>query len=395
MPRHLDLRTANRLVLGKHHLAVGSRADDAITVIRDLIGLHATDPVSPYLQLRARMTAFEPRQMEMLLDEGRAAKVGCMRGTLFIQAAELIPPVVAATRGMVSRGRAHYLAANDLTSGRYAELADGVEKVAAGQALDARQIRAALGTREALPAVLHVMCDEGRLVRWRPPGGWRAPGSTYRLFAEALPGVGLSTWGEPEAVRELVRRYVCSYGPVSRQDVRWWTGLDAAGVDAALVSLGAEIVTVRVEGLVGDHLLHRDDEIVESRALLARSAPEVSMLPSLDPYLQGYRNRERIIDARYQEYVCDRKGNTTSVVLADGRVAGVWDLVGGTEPEVRVLFFSSPPRVVRDQALEIAAEIGASLHGGSLPVVEVGAMTPLTARTGWVRSPLGEAAEPD
>jgi hypothetical protein len=73
-------------------------------------------------------------------------------------------------------------------------LAERASDVLAGRALDARQIRAARATREALPAVLHVMCDEGRLVRWKAPGGWSAASQTYRLLGEALPGVDLSTW---------------------------------------------------------------------------------------------------------------------------------------------------------------------------------------------------------
>ncbi len=392
MLRRLDRDAANRLVLRKHHLAADSRADEAIAVVRDLVGLHATDPVSPYLQLRARMRAFESGQLEALLDEGEAAKLACMRGTLFVQAADLIPLVVAATRGVLARGRDRYLAENGLSLRRYGELAERVAEVLAGQALDARRIRAALATREALPAVLHVMCDEGRLVRWKGRGGWRAASQTYRLFAEALPDVDLSAWEESEAIRELVRRYVRSYGPVSVEDVRWWTGLDAASVREALASLGEETLSVQVEGSGGELLVHRDDDVAAPRA---RPTPEVSLLPILDPYLQGYKNRERVIDAAHRDYVSDGKGNTTSVVLVDGRVAGVWDLVREPEPEVRIFFLAAPPRAVREEALATAAEIGASLHGHPLPVVEVGAMRRLTERAGWVISPLTAVARPD
>jgi hypothetical protein len=107
----LERDAANHLVLRKHHLAAGSRADEPIGVMGQLIGLHATDPLSPSLQLRARLTSFESAQLDALLDEGRAARVTCMRGTLFVQAAELIPLVAAATRRVLARGRDHYLAA--------------------------------------------------------------------------------------------------------------------------------------------------------------------------------------------------------------------------------------------------------------------------------------------
>lgn len=65
-PREVSREAANRLVLEKRHLAAGSRADEPLAVLRDLVGLHATDPVSPYLQLRARMKPFESAQLEGL-----------------------------------------------------------------------------------------------------------------------------------------------------------------------------------------------------------------------------------------------------------------------------------------------------------------------------------------
>jgi hypothetical protein len=63
---------------------------------------------------------------------------------------------------------------------------------------------------------------------------------------------------------------------------------------------------------------------------------EVSLLPVLDPYLQGHRQRERCVDRRRLRFVVHRGGNTTSVILIGGRVAGVWDLIAGPSPKLRL-----------------------------------------------------------
>jgi DNA glycosylase AlkZ-like len=130
------------------------------------------------------MRTFNPGQLDGLLDEGGAAKLACMRRTVFIESADLIPLVFAATRQLAARGKDRFLAANGLTPGRYQHLAEQVEGALAGRALDARELRTAIGTAERLSPVIIVMCDQGRLVRWRGSGGWQSARPKYRRFAE-------------------------------------------------------------------------------------------------------------------------------------------------------------------------------------------------------------------
>lgn len=148
-------------MLTKQHLGAGSAGADVLQVADDLLGLHATVARSPYLQLRARMRTFAPAQLEALLDAGRAAKLACMRRTLFIESAELVPLVFAATRKLTARGRERFLAANGLTPRRYERIADRVAAQLAGRALDAHQLRDAIAATEPLSPVIIVMCDQG------------------------------------------------------------------------------------------------------------------------------------------------------------------------------------------------------------------------------------------
>lgn len=93
-------------MLAKQHLTAESAGADVLAVIDDLVGLHATGRLSPYLQLRARKGAFTAE-----------------------------------------------------------ELADRVAATLVGRTLDARELRDAIGAAERLSAVILVMCDEGRIVR--------------------------------------------------------------------------------------------------------------------------------------------------------------------------------------------------------------------------------------
>lgn len=377
------------LTLRKQHLARGSGADSVGRVLDDLLGLHATVPLSPYLQLRARMRAFAPEALDRVLDGGGAAKLGGMRRTLFIESAELVPLVFAATRGLRLRDRDRFLAAAGLTQRRYERLAERIVSAATGRALDASELRDAIGAEEPLSSVIIVMCDEGRLVRWKGGGGWGSARPRYRLFDEALPGVRLDAWEERAAVRALIERYVRRYGPVGETDIAWWTGLSKTAVREALASI-EDVLPATIEGLEGEFLVHEADLGALRRPTAPRA--DVSLLPVLDPYLQGYRDRERCVDPALLPFVVDRGGNATSVILVGGRVAGVWDFVRRPSPELRLFSFGPLDAGTRRRVRSHATDLAAFLSDGQAAVVETTRMTPLTGRTtGGFQSPLQDA----
>jgi hypothetical protein len=172
-----------------------------------------------------------------------------------------------------------------------------------------------LGPDPELSAVVGMLCDEGRLVRDRPVGGRSSNAFRYRLWEEVFPEVSLAAWDETAATTALVGLYLEAYGPVSRADVVWWTGLPAKRVDAALDGLGDQVRTVAVAGL-GDRLLMTSGDLAPATSV--EDGVAINLLPMLDPYTMGYPDRTRFLDPRMNDVVIDRGGNVTSVVLVDG-----------------------------------------------------------------------------
>ncbi|HET7465300.1 MAG TPA: winged helix DNA-binding domain-containing protein [Candidatus Dormibacteraeota bacterium] len=389
-PFRLDEDDAVGLVMHKHHLLRDQREAGVLSVTDDLVGLHATSAVSPFLQLRARIRDFQPAQLDAVLDAGRAARVPCMRNTLFIESADHVPVVLAATRRLKEQGRGRYLAANGLTPRLYERLAERVDGALRGKARDVRELQAALKVKVSLSPVVILMCDDARLVRWKGPGGWRGGRPTYRRFEEVIPGP-VEEWDEPAALSKLVDWYVRRYGPVTEEDIVWWTGLPVGLIREAVTSSGM-LVAARVGSSKRDFLIHERD-LAHLQRQPRPSAEHLSLLPVLDPYLQGYRHRERSIDRRHERLVVDRGGNVTSVILVAGRVAGVWDFIDGATPEVRLFFFERQTRVTRRRVHALAAEIGEFLSQRLVRSVEVDAMRPLIdRRAGAVVSPLRDGA---
>jgi hypothetical protein len=357
---------------------------------RDLVGLHATGAPNPYLQLFTRMPGFTRPALDHELYERRSlARVRCMRGTLFLLPLDLLPIAWAATRELVLRPSTKYLAAQGVTPRSYEQWASLVDAMLAGRALSAAQIRAELGAGRdvALPAVLKQMCDEGQLLRDRPVAGWRDAHSTYRRLAEALPQVKLHRYEPALAAALLIERYIDRYGPVTLDDIAWWTGLGMRRCRDALHELDTQITPVRLPEWNDEHWVLRADLDRIMHATRPKRT-QVSLLAALDPYAMGFRRRDRLLNPDRQDFVYDRSGNATSVALVDGRIAGVWAVLT-PDTEVGFFPFNTLTSPVADQIRVELGRMGSFFTGTTVEVRWVSDMVPLTERrAGWVLKPL-------
>lgn len=375
-------------VLAQQHLIEPAPGAALAAIADDLVGLHATSPATPVLSLHARVRGFALADLEDALYERRAlVRLKAMRGTVFVFSRQMAPLVFAATRAATLASDRRWLGTSAPT---YERLAPEVQAALAGQSLTVAELRKVLGDDPELAGVVGLLCDEGRIVRDRPISA-RSTTFRYRLWADAFPDVALDAWDETSATRELVRRYVDGYGPVSRPDVIWWTGLPAHRIDQALDALRDEVATTSVAG-IGERFL-----MTRTGAARAAAGPEprpgtVNLLPMLDPYTMGYKDRRRFLEPRLNDFVIDRGGNVTSVVLVDGLVAGVWDLVEEPSPAIRVLVFDPHGRQ-RSEILGRAETTAGFWFGTAVPVEEYTSMVPLRQRSGVMRRPL-DGAQP-
>lgn len=129
-----------------------------------------------------------------------------------------------------------------------------------------------------------------------------------------------------------------------------------------------------------------DRGLLDDRAL---EKPVVNLLPVQDSYLMGYKRRERYLADEYYDYVFDRSGNAISVILIDGRVAGIWDTEEEGEPAVKLFLFEEAPKGIREEIQVKAGETGEFVVEGEVGVKWCESMLLLTKRTaGSMMSPL-------
>jgi len=383
------MNQVNVFVLCKQHLADDARSDDLVRIVKDIIGLHATSAIAPYLSLFARMQHFRKDDLKKELAVTRSlGKIRCVRGTLYILTKDMLPAVYVTTKKLVQPLSEDYLKYLGLTPEEYKEMASEVLGLLKGTGMTTQEIRKALRTKANLSPVINLMCDQGLLIRGVPKGGWRNNSHTYYLFEEYFPDVDLNGMDEREARTTVVRSYLASFGPATEKDIAWWTGLRKTDVRSALELMKEETCTKGIPELVGDFIMLLSDE---SKLKMTKGTQNrtVNLLPSLDPYIMGYKERERYLDRKHYEYVFDRSGNATSTILLDGRIIGVWDSAEYAKPLVKLFLFEKVEGDALKKIYLEAQRIGKFIADGEVRIKECSSMIPLTQRTaGGFMSPL-------
>lgn len=369
-------------VLTRHHVGASHESASVESIVADIVGLQATYPLSPYLSLDTRLPGFAAGRLDTALYEHRSlARVRCMRGSLFVIRHDLLPAVLAATRRPVIRHAREFAATRGVTAQRYSYLAPRVLSLLAERPLTTPALRERLGDPEGvdIAALINLMAAESLVLRDRPPGGWRDRHWTYVPFERALPGVRLDTMDESAGDLVLLRAYLRAFGPATRRDAGWWTGIGPKRVDRALEELGDEIVAVVLDGAEEPYLMHAADvDELFSAALIEH--PQVALLPQLDPLLMGYARKDRFVGDAMRPYVFDRSGNAAPTILVDGAVAGVWDVKPDPGPEIMLYLQAELPAQTLALVHERAARTGVLVTGVPVTVRTVAAMTPLAER---------------
>jgi hypothetical protein len=181
---------------------------------------------------------------------------------------------------------------------------------------------------------------------------------------------GAKRWPEPdeqesaEALAELLRRFLSTYGPATREDFARWFGVQPAEVRRAFTALADELTEVEVDGYKATVLASTLEEIKGQ----SPDGPLVRLLAGFDPYTVAISTPQRayLLPEGTLARVYRTAGWISPVVLVDGHARGVWTYSRSrTELTVTVDTFEPVALRVR-KGIEAEAERLADLLGGPL-----------------------------
>ena len=364
----------------RHRLTPSGRTDDIREVASSVVALHSTDPVSVYLSAMARMRTPSLDAVRQALYRDRSVvRHHAMRRTLWVGTPEAVGVMHHACTLKVAslerRRTEQFLAQNGIEdAARWLEEAKRRVTALVGDQgpLTARQIGLALpdlarplavasgksyaATQGAHSRVVAGLGFDGVLVRTQPLGGWTGGQYAWMTLEHWSPALHAAV-NDPDAdiesaQRELARRWLARFGPGTTRDLSWYAGWTLTETRRALAAL--EAVSVPTRHGTAWLLPEEVDSLGEDVHVGAAREPWVALLPSLDPTVMGWKDRDFYLSAG-GEAAWDRNGNAGPTVWVDGAVVGAW--AQRRDGEIVVHYFQEVPARRRAEVRERADEV--------------------------------------
>jgi hypothetical protein len=302
---------------------------DLVATASRLCGVHAQVASAAAMIVGIRTALFAGRDLDDALWKQRTlVKMWGMRGTLHLFPAAELPLWVAAfkqrqwPRFTPAWEKYHGVKPDDLR-----RITAAVGEVLPGRVLTRDELATEIAAALRKPALVEkIRSGWGVMLKPAAAGGLLCFGPdrdrnvTFTDPRSHLTGV---QWGEidpDDALREVVTRFLDTYGPATHEDFGRWWGIDAASARRVFAAHSDAMVAGSVAGKKAWLTPEAAGKIRRSRG-----PSGVLLLPGFDPYtIAPISARGYTIPDGFVDRVSRTAGWISPVLLVEGIVAGTW-----------------------------------------------------------------------
>jgi hypothetical protein len=366
-------------------------------LVKDLIGIYGTSPTC-YLSLAARIQEFHTKELDdAFYLHHTIARMRSMRGSLFLIHKDDLPVIFQSTKHISISAFQRIVKKCGLSDAEYTRISDEIGDMLSTSCMTVAEIRKALrsrsqGVERSLNYLVALMCAEGILTRARVRGGWKSDLFEYTRFDNWFPGVDLDSISPVDARACLATLYFKSFGPATVQDFHWWSGLSKQEVAEAISSLKDTITKVSIEGSNLTYLM-MESELDGLSMPAEKRVNTTALLPAWDGYIMGYKFRSHYLPEKWADFLYDKSGNSTSVVMIDGYAGGIWDMeIKGAELSFKIALFEKSGRNRWEEIKKHAERLGETFGFNRTSILKCELPAPLkSAAQNRFLSPLADA----
>jgi len=359
--------------LAAHWLLEPAPREQLEAVVGRVCGIHAQVAASAELSLGLRVRDLrQPDVRQALWTDRTLVKTYGLRGTLHLFPTHELGLWLAALASVPSGRPAHAPDRQLLPAGRLQEVLAAMREALDGRSLTRDELGQALFARLGAWVVEPVLpAFGGQWPRWQLALGPAAQAGVLAFGpnrGNRVTYVRLDQWiggalpmvDGPTALREVCRRYLAAYGPITHVELARWLATTPAAARALLRELEDELEAVEVEGFPGAVQLVGAPEPEPA-------AESVLLLPHFDCYVVGCHPRGRLIPSHAPAALQAGTAAPFPVLVVDGVVAGLWQRrQHGRRLELRVDPFrpltSRQRRRLAEQAERIGAFFGSEIE---------------------------------
>jgi len=329
----IDPETATRITLKRQHLLERTPPDEAIAVIDDLMGLNAQGALNFQLSLWNRVSELSRDFLPQALFEERSlVRSWLMRDTVHIIPASRLKLYRAALkRPLMNEWNRWTIKTGKKESPEeweplYPLVLERLEK----RPLTMNELLEEMGwsgqdDKRTLSRLVREMSLRGLLCHAASSGPWYH--NTEHAFTRVdmwLPSSREVPPEEREALTELVRRYLRSYGPATASDFSYWSGLRVRDAQPAFEAIADSTEEIYITGQRRKCLVLKEDInlLCSSHDL----PPNVRLLPQFDALVMGHKDKSRFMRPDDRKSIFLPRAGVAATILLDGRVEGVWKM---------------------------------------------------------------------
>lgn len=315
--------------LDRHGLAAPSSSAQPVNAVGAMCGAHAQILSAAELSIGIRIANISRESVrDALWNEQSLVKTFGPRGTVHLLPTQDLPLWTGALSAIPPAPSA-YPKGIRLTPAQTEEIIEAIAAILEDVALTADELTEALVER--LGPWAGEMIEGGfqsMWPRWRQAiataanrgalcfGPNRGRKVTYTNPRRWLPGFAPAD--ERTALAEIVKRYLCVYGPATPRQFARWFGAPPGWATALFDALANELEQIEFEGTLA--------WVVRGDTSAPSTPPQgVRLLPYFDAYGVGSHPRELVFPGRAAERaLAGGQAGNFPVLLIDGVVAGVW-----------------------------------------------------------------------
>lgn len=317
-------------------------------ILKDHIGLHSTDYLTPYFSLWARVKNFDPADLFIAISKDKTAvRMRAFRRTVFVVHRENLEIIIGSMIHFLAKHKKNNIKDMEkmgMEKGTYERMRDDlIELLRKESPLSTSQIKKALSSKwsgDWIKSSLHLLEFEGIIARI---GQRYITDRTikYGLFEDYIPELKGVAFDTEKALEELFRKYIQQFGPITVDDFSWWLPLTKTETKSIIDSMKDEIEEFEFNSK--QYLMLKDDykslmNFDESKIDL----PVVNLLPYEDHFPKAYTIRnwhlsDEIVPKLYKVGRMDW-GQIRPSIWVNGEIKGRWeiDFVDAKKSEMKV-----------------------------------------------------------